>query len=313
MSDVARSEKPKKKKKKAKQSKGFLIGLIGGGAALVVGVIVLIVVLSSGGKGSDKPKDEPKKDKDVAAGYKRPMKEDEALAKLKEIGQAYHKYVEANTRGPSGHGQFEKFLRPELSEMIATKPWINMMYNWLPGTLLAGAGKTLVAWEMQPFEGKRVVLYGDASAAVLTEEEYGKAPRVDSGGEIIPGPLVPEGGKTRLGKYVRAITTLEMETTLRNIGLSYVQFELDNKRGPKELRDLSSSADPLVRGALDSKDGWLVFIWNAEKVADPSRTIIAYERDSIGGQRYVVFGNGSFDAMNDSDFAVAPRAKAKAK
>ncbi|MFO0969186.1 MAG: hypothetical protein U0793_26830 [Gemmataceae bacterium] len=313
--DLVRGERKKKKKKP--QSKGLMIGLFAGGAALVVGVIVLIVVLNSGGGGTPKKEGPDGKDPFAVApvAAKRPMKDEEALTKLSEIGLAYHAYVDANKKALPDVRQLDPFLKDkELIKMYdGIGSWIELMVNWMPRTLPDGSSKTIVAFERVPVEGKRLVLFGDARTKLLTNEEFEKAPRVNPEGKIVAGPLVLEGGKTRLGKYVRAVERLEAQHVLDAIGREYYQMMLLDKRGPKELSELACARDARVIGALDSKDGWLYVIWGASdrNMPDgPERTIIAYERQT-DGTRYVIFGNGRFDVITEEDFLKAPKAKGK--
>lgn len=323
MSDLAREltkdHRPRKKKKQKPVNKGLLIGLIAGGSALVIGVVVLIIVLSSGGGGDKKKGDEPKKGFDPA--YVRPLEEKEALAKLRQIGKVYHAYVDKNKgKGPEGKdkvpGKLDDLedLDADLKKIVDPKDgWVELFYNWAPTLLPEGSSRTVVAQENQPFKGGYVVLFGDGSAKTLTEEELAKAPRAPKAKAFVPGPLVTEGGKTRLGKlrYVRPLNRLETDIILNNIKQSFLAFDLDKNRGPKELSDLDCARDPRVQEALDPKEGWLIFIWGVgqRNMADPPRTILGYEREPVEGMRYVIFGNGAPDRISEEDFAKAPRAK----
>jgi hypothetical protein len=311
--DLLREHRPRKKKKPKGMSKGLLIGLIAGGSGLLIGAIVLIVVLA--GKGPDvgkKPDDGPKKidPKD----YVRPMAEKDALAKLQKIGEAYHKFIaEApGGKGPASAAELSKLLDAEQRGMIDPKTgWIEMFYNWTPTLLPDGKARTIVAEEKIPYKGTRVVLFGDNSVKVVSDEELAKAPRAPGAKAFEAGPLVLEGGKTRLGKHVRGIALAQTRQTLHNIGQCYLAYEIEKNRGPKELADLDCARDALVQGALDPKEGWLEFFWGVgqRNMADPPRTILAFEREPVDGMRYVIFGNGTWDRITDEDFAKAPKAK----
>lgn len=314
--DLARDHRPKKKKKEKKPSKALLIGLIAGGAVLVIGIIVVIMAMSGGG-GKGEKKDEPKK-KGPDPGYVRPLEEKEALAKLQEIGKGYQAHVAKKGKGPSDLKDLSGFIDADLKTIIDPKTgWVDMFYDWTPTLLPEGSSKTVVAQESQPFKGTYVVLLGDGSAKLMTEAELAKAPRAPKAKPFVPGPLVTEGGKTRLGKlrYVRILSDLETKLILEKLGQSFFAFDLDRNRGPKELNELGRevATDGRLQEALDPKEGWLEFTWGvgSRGMPNPGGTILAFEREPVAGMRYVIYGNGRSDRISEEEFAKLPKAKGK--
>lgn len=134
--------------------------------------------------------------------------------------------------------------------------------------------------------------------------------------KVVPGPLVVEGGKTRLGKYVRPLERTETEHVLRTLGMAYHNFYDVHKRGPKDQKELEPfyERNSRITQSLDKDEGWLEFIWEARlnrMPEGPSRTVLAYEKQPEGSDRYVLFGDASFRLMPEDEFAKAPRAQGK--
>lgn len=152
------------------------------------------------------------------------------------------------------------------------------------------------------------------------DKKPGPVGKVDPKGppakEVVPGPLVVEGGKTRLGKYIRAIERTEAEFVLRTVHLAWMNFQDTFKRGPKDQKELEPfyERNNRVTQSLDDKEGWLIFIYGVgtrNMPEGPERTVLAYEKEADGGYRYVLLGNGTFSQMPEDEFQGMPKAKGK--
>ncbi len=97
------------------------------------------------------------------------------------------------------------------------------------------------------------------------------------------------------------------ETALKNFALAYLQYSIENGRGPSGVQDLKGSLSPQMEKALKEGDLYVVN-WKLSNVS--ANTIIAYvkEPDSYG-TRMVAKGDGSVTRMNKEDFEQAKAGK----
>jgi hypothetical protein len=105
---------------------------------------------------------------------------------------------------------------------------------------------------------------------------------------------------------------IEIENTMKQIGIAYNQFEALNNRGPSDIKELGLNVAKMNEMLTDKT---ITFIWNINSRSFPdgkSNTIIAYETDAdSNGNRIVLNADGSVHAVGEGDFQKAPKAKGK--
>lgn len=107
-----------------------------------------------------------------------------------------------------------------------------------------------------------------------------------------------------------------IENSLRQLGIAYRNFEVEQNRGPKDQKELGPYYQNVndINEALKNKD--ITFIWGVPRRAltenGDSNTVLAYETDADRqGMRMVLFGDGHVDGLNEEDFKKAPKAKGR--
>ncbi|HEV3444723.1 MAG TPA: hypothetical protein VG099_08780 [Gemmataceae bacterium] len=96
------------------------------------------------------------------------------------------------------------------------------------------------------------------------------------------------------------------DAELGNLALAYIQYSLENGRGPSGVQDLKGSLSPKMEQAL--KEDYYVVNWKLSNVS--GSTIIAYvkEPDSYG-TRLVAKGDRSVTRMTKEEFEQAKAGK----
>jgi uncharacterized Zn finger protein (UPF0148 family) len=191
-------DRPRKKKKKKKKSNTLLWIALGGGAALllllvVAGVVLLIVFNQPAAatktteqakkKQDQRPKFEPQvENKRPKGGIPRAMDVQEVKNAMKQIGLAYHNYVSTSGKAPMKMQDLMQHLeRNALIETMLTDGSVEFAYGVKPQDMTQGSSNTLIAWEKDADNlGRRVVLYGDGSVDVLTEDDFQSKPKAQS-------------------------------------------------------------------------------------------------------------------------------------
>jgi len=100
---------------------------------------------------------------------------------------------------------------------------------------------------------------------------------------------------------------------LLRIGMAYTRFSTSQKRPPKEWSDLkpilaeTENADEPWRSARDGQP--LVICWGVDlgkwKSWAKSTPVLAYEKQGVDGNRYVLTTLRSVELLSDSDFHAA--------
>jgi hypothetical protein len=188
-------DRPRKKKKK-KKNQTVLIAVVAGVALLafcLIGSVASYFLFINKGdkkggeqaKSTEQPKipDQPKGggpgpkgDKRPKGGIPRGMDIHEVKNMFKQIGLAYHSYVDANNRkGPPNYQALSPFYERVKSYDDALKDdgFIVFIWNVAPQQMTNGTSQTILAYERDMDDrGARVVLFGDGSVDVLGEETF---------------------------------------------------------------------------------------------------------------------------------------------
>jgi len=121
--------------------------------------------------------------------------------------------------------------------------------------------------------------------------------------------------KAPVGGIARARERTEIENNLRQLGIAYRQFEVDNNRGPKDQKELGPYYQNVATINDSLKNKWITFIWGVNRAGfseGTSNTILAYETDADRqGQRFALMGDGSVQNMDEETFKKTPKAKGK--
>ncbi|MBI3407824.1 MAG: hypothetical protein HY040_05645 [Planctomycetes bacterium] len=115
---------------------------------------------------------------------------------------------------------------------------------------------------------------------------------------------------TRIG---RRMEISEVRNIMQQLGLAYVQYETQFKKGPKTISDLESYLEKNPKFTDPLKNGHITFVFNVSTMQMPSgpgNSILAYENDvDVNGFRVVLMGNGqTVQDLNEEDFNKSPKA-----
>jgi hypothetical protein len=129
-----------------------------------------------------------------------------------------------------------------------------------------------------------------------------------------PEPTPKAPASTGVG---RVRDRVEISNILKNLGIAYEQFEVEQNRGPKNpselLTWLKANTGPM-NDYLANK--WITVIWSVKPSSGfpngSSNTILAYETDADRqGLRLVLRGDKSVDLMDEVTFQKTPKAIGK--
>lgn len=156
----------------AKSNKGLMIGLIAGGGALLIGAVVLVILLYSSGDS---------KQEGAKGGAKAgPPPMNRALDNdLKQIGFAYHAYLETFRKGPGRAEDLFPFLEGPMtspSQALSSGRFV-FFYNVRITDMLEGSSNTILAYESNAPTGGGLVLHGDGTTANISADEFMTRPK----------------------------------------------------------------------------------------------------------------------------------------
>jgi predicted Zn finger-like uncharacterized protein len=138
-------------------------------------------------------------------------------------------------------------------------------------------------------------------------------PAVNAQPEENPAPIEK---KAPAGTAARVREGTVVRNTLRQLGIAYKQFEVENNRGPKNQKELGPYYQNVAEINEYLTKNWITFIWGASRQSlaenGDSNTVLAYEPDpDRQGIRLVLFGDGSVRDLDENEFSKAPKAKGK--
>lgn len=97
---------------------------------------------------------------------------------------------------------------------------------------------------------------------------------------------------------------------LKEVGIMYHQYlDKSGGAGPTKAEDLQPFAADYPQGYQGLKDGKYVFIWNAKRPLEASKTVLGYEKDVPTKGGFVLMGDSSVKPMTADEFKAAPKAK----
>lgn len=105
-------------------------------------------------------------------------------------------------------------------------------------------------------------------------------------------------------------------TNLLAIHTAYTESIAASKKPPRNVEDLEKTLQEMDRPTLNKMFRSphdrqpYVIIWGIMLNSDPSSTptVLAYEKEGIGGTRYVLLTNGTCQTMTQAEFDQAPKA-----
>jgi hypothetical protein len=124
----------------------------------------------------------PAQEKDPNAGLSglaRVWTEQETKNRFRQIGLAYHNYMDTFKKAPAKAADLAPFYEKDAKITEALdKGWIVFLYNVRPQQMTQGTSNTVVAYENEPDRlGMRWVLMGDASVSKASQQEFDKMPK----------------------------------------------------------------------------------------------------------------------------------------
>jgi hypothetical protein len=122
----------------------------------------------------------------------------------------------------------------------------------------------------------------------------------------------PEGGQ---GGIIRARNITQVKNELKQIGLAFMQYDLENNKGPANVQALTPYFERNARLTQLLASGKYVFHWNLaarQMEQGASNTILAYEKvPDRDGDRVVVMGDASIRVFGADDFQKRLKAQGK--
>jgi hypothetical protein len=120
-----------------------------------------------------------------------------------------------------------------------------------------------------------------------------------------PNPLTPVAGQPAQSDVRRGAEIQVNRNDLRQIALSYANYEIENNRPPAKLEDfvayLRSDRNFPAKMIEPLEKGYIVLVPN---VKPTSNQVVAYEKHVFErhNNRLVAYGDGRVEMMNDNDF-----------
>jgi hypothetical protein len=300
--------------------------------ALVCGVAILLGLFGCG-KGGQEGKDAPQ-EKD--APEKLAPEETPRGKELKKLGLAYHGYQGDYGRGPADLKTFRQWAQakdPDAVPVIdqtgqgGTYALLYGAYNFAKD-FPSGVSNTVLAYELEPSPGGRIVLIADGSVKVMSEPAFAAAVR----------PGVTDVAKAPGGR-IQVDMKDNRATVLIELGQYYLGYQERHKgQGPASRAELgrllgippkdappkdapkdapTKGLPPDPRAELLAAIGpgpyQFTFYFGCERDASfPAgldKTVLAYENQPAPGRRLVLTADGKAWRMTEEAFAKAPRPK----
>lgn len=148
----------------------------------------------------------------------------------------------------------------------------------------------------------------DAPAPAVKIEAKNDAPPKDAPKVVVPKDEPKKSNPGLSTLVARRFEVAETQNLLRQIGVAYLGYMIENNRGPDSREQLAPSYENNGKINQLLKEGDVVVFWKAHRPAEPAATVLAHEAAAdASGQRLVLTFDGAVALVPESDFQKMPK------